>query len=357
MKKTNKIIMGVTALAMAFSACAFTACNSQPNDGSIKGNYQEATAEQVNTALSTVNQEQLFGDTSAEDYKFGIELTSSFNALVSSESGSSSIGLSADYKMLVNGSDSAFSYKGEGNLSMKAENTPTEGTKSTNEMALNLWQDDVMTYAKMTMASSEDEEGKEPTPTTIKFDVSQLVSSLIPSGGSDVTIPTLPEGVELPGSITTPDVSSLDLVTAVKALNDMGATVAMDTTRGIKLKISITEDVILNLMADMMGSTVEQASSKVAFTKCNLDFYLSIDKDGLFEATSIVADIEASSAQSTTATAASTVKLEGYMSLKVNSNVTPEIPETLKTDKAYMDITSYLPIIIEGMIGNGSLLG
>ncbi|MGN0812097.1 MAG: hypothetical protein ACI4MQ_01120 [Candidatus Coproplasma sp.] len=357
MKKTNKIIMGITALAVAFSACAFTACSSEPTDGSIKGNYKEATAEEVNSALSTVNQETLFGDTTAENYKFGIELSSSFNASVTGATGTSSIKLSTGYEMLATKGESNLTYKGEGSFTMNAENTPAEGEKTTNELALNLWQDDAMTYAKLTMTSSEDKEGEEPQPTKIKFDVSELVSSLIPSGDSSTTVPSLPEGIELPEGTTTPDLSSLDLVSAVNALNEMGATVSMDTTNGIKLKISITEEVVNNLIVTMMGATADQVSDLVSFSKCSLDFYLAINKNGMLSATSIVADVDAAinipTSQTTVST--TTLKLNGYLYFAVNANVTPEVPESLKTDLTYFDMTNMLPAYIGSIIGGGML--
>lgn len=357
MKKTHKIIMGATTLVMAFSACALTACSkSNEPDGTIDGNYQVATAEEVNAALRTVNQDTLLGDTTAEDYKFGIDFSSSLDLSVSTESQSTSYSMSAGYKMLATAGESGLSYKGAGSLSMNGNNT-VDGKTTTAETALNLWQDDATLYLKMTNKSSEDTQ--EPQPSKIKFDANELISSLFPSGGIDTTIPTLPEGVELPDGVTMPDISSLDLVSAVNMLNEMGATVSMDTTDCIKLKITITQDVVNNLIAQMMGGTTEQITELISFIKCSLDFYVAIDKNGTLSATSIVADVEATAnvPTTTTATSATTVKLNGYLYFAVDANVNPEVPASLKTDITYIDMTGIISQVIGGMVGSGSIVG
>lgn len=356
MKKAHKIIMGVTALAMAFSACALSACsgNKEP-DGTIDGNYKVATAEEVNTALSAVKSETLLGDTTAEDYKFGIDFSSKLNLSMSTEGQSTSFSMNAGYKMLATAGESALSYKGAGNLSMNGSNTANDKT-TTSEIALNLWQDDATLYANLTGKSSEDAEERTQK---IKLDASKLISSLLPSGGADVTDPTIPGGdvtnPDLPEvEVTTPDLSSY-LVTVVNMLNDMGATTSLDTTNGIKLKISINQNVVNNLIAGMMGGNAEQVSELISFTKCSLDFYVAIDSNGMLSATSIVADVEATVNMpvSETATSASTIKLNGYLYFAVDSTVNPEVPASLKDDKAYIDMTE----IIGGMIGGGSLVG
>ena len=365
MKKTHKIIMGVTALAMAFSACALSACggNKEP-DGTIDGNYKVATAEEVSTALSTVNSETLLGDTTAEGYKFGIDFSSKLNLSVSTEGQSTSFSMNAGYKMLATADESALSYKGTGSLSMNGSNTANDKT-TTGEMSLNLWQDDATLYANLTGKSSEDAEEQTKK---IKLDASKLISSLLPSGGADVTDPTIPGGdvtnPDLPeGEVTTPDLSSLDLVTVVNMLNGMGATTSLDTTNGIKLKISINQDVVNNLIAEMMGATAEQVTGLVSFAKCSLDFYVAIDSNGMLSAASIVADVEATvnTPVFETATSASTIKINGYLYFAVDSSVNPEIPASLKDDKSYIDMTDriggIIGAIIGGIIGGGSLVG
>ena len=360
MKKTHKIIMGVTALAMAFSACALSACsgNKEP-DGTIDGNYKVATAEEVNTALSAVKSETLLGDTTAEDYKFGIDFSSKLNLSMSTEGQSTSFSMNAGYKMLATAGESALSYKGAGNLSMNGSNTANDKT-TTSEIALNLWQDDATLYANLTGKSSEDAEEQTQK---IKLDASKLISSLLPSGGADVTDPTIPgsdvTNPDLPEvEVTTPDLSSY-LVTVVNMLNEMDATTSLDTTNGIKLKISINQDVVNNLIAGMMGGTPEQVTGLVSFTKCSLDFYVAIDSKGMLSAASIVADVDATVNMpvSETATSTSTIKLNGYLYFDVDSTVNPEVPTSLKTDDTYFDITEMIGEMIGGMIGGGSLVG
>ena len=356
MKRTHKIVMGVTALAMAFSACALTACsgNNEP-DGTIDGNYNVATAEEVNTALREVNQETLLGDKTAEDYKLGIDFSSKLNFSMSTESQSTTYAMNADYKMLAAAGESGLSYKGAGSLSMNGNNT-VDGKTTTAETTLNLWQDDATAYVAMTMNSSNNEKEQSMK---MKFDANELLSELIPSGGADVTVPTLPEDIEIPDNVTIPDVSALDLLTVLITLNEMGATTSLDTTSGIKLKISVNQDVVNNLIAQMMGATTDQITELITFTKCSLDFYVAIDSNGTLSAASIVADLEATAniPTSTTATSATTVKLNGYLYFAVDANVNPEVPASLKTDITYIDMTDMISQVIGGMIGSGSMIG
>ncbi|MGN0806991.1 MAG: hypothetical protein ACI4MN_00905 [Candidatus Coproplasma sp.] len=347
MKKANKIILGATALVVAFSSFAFTACsgNNEP-DGTIDGNYQEATAEEVNAALSNVNSQTLYGDPTADGYKFGVELSSNLNLTATSESTTNSAKMNADYKLLIAEKDGALTTKGEGNLTINTAITPAEGEKTTNGMSINLWQDDAVAYVSMTVTSSEDEEGAEPKSSKIKFDVSEIVSALIPSDGTDAND-------VVSDSTTSIDLSKLDLVAAVNTLNELGATASMDTSNGVKLKISVTEEVVNNLISQMTGKTTDELTQLISFSKCSLDFYLSIDRNGMLDATSIVADVEVSVKSSATATSASTVKLNGYLYFEVNANVTPTVPESLKTDLTYIDVTD---IIGSGIIGGGIIV-
>lgn len=329
MKKTHKIIMGITALVVAFSAFSFTACSKQP-DGTIDGNYKEATTDEINAALENVDQDKILGDKTAADYKFGIDFSSSLNFSTSTETSSSTASMKASYKMLATAGESVLSYKGAGSLSMNGSTTPAEGDKTTEELSLNLWQDNAMLYLNMTKKSSQDKE--EPQPQKFKLDASALISSLIPGG-------TYSGNTE---DATTPDLSSFNLVTIVNKLNEMGATVAMDTTNGIKLKINITKDVVNNLV-----SQIGETASEIPFTKCNVDLYVAIDSNGLLSAMSIVADVEITQ-EATLRTRASTTKLDGYLYFAVDANVNPEVPESLETDKTYIDMTGTIIGIIGG---------
>lgn len=352
MKKTSKAIMGVTALIVAFSACAFTACNSQPADGSIKGNYQEATAEQVNEALSTVDQDTLFGDTTADGYKFGIELSSDYNISLTSGVNSASIGMNADYKMLISKGESGFSTKGAGSFNLNSEVVASAGTasaKTSSAVSLNLYQEDAMMYASLAIQTPSAVDSK--LSYKIKADLSEVISNIIPSGGIDAIVPSLPDGV------TAPELPSFDLINVLNELNAMGATTSMDISNGIKLKISIGQDFVNNMIASMMDGTTEAVSEMISFSKCSLDFYLAIDKSGMLNATSIVADVEATVATSESETSATTLKIKGYERFAVNAKVNPEIPANLSTDLTYFDETEavgeMLSSLIQGIIDSG----
>ncbi|MGN0805466.1 MAG: hypothetical protein ACI4MC_00385 [Candidatus Coproplasma sp.] len=365
MKKTSKALMGITALVVAFSACALTACNSQPDDGSIKGNYQEATAEEIAQTLNGVNEQTLFGDTTAAGYKFGLDVSSKLD--VSSYSGeilTETLALSAGYKLLITGNESAFDYKGAGNFAMSYEDKSADDNANSelgdySNIKLDMYQDNAMLYASLTLSQTEDDASA--SKFKIKLDCASIAQSLLPGDGmtgEEITVPSLPEDV------TTPDLSSLDLVTAINMLNQMGATTSMDTSNGIKLKISVTEDTITSIIASETGASATELDDVITFNKCNLDFYLAIDKDGAFSAASVVVDVDftinVSSDSSSTVYAnvivpSITMKLNGNVSIKADPNVKPEIPANIASDISYMDMTDMFLLNIESILGQGML--
>ncbi|MDE5548148.1 MAG: hypothetical protein K2J30_04045, partial [Clostridia bacterium] len=102
----------------------------------------------------------------------------------------------------------------------------------------------------------------------------------------------------------------------------------------------------------------EGMKAEVDFKSFEIDFYLSFNEDGAFEAVGVVFDIDVDMSVAMVDVAmAGTIALEGGYSFKV-TNSTAKLPDGIATDSSYVpfDIDSLLGGMggIGGIIGSGS---
>lgn len=81
-KKMRKVLAMLLSFMLLVSLALFAACDPQggTDGGKIDGNYTEATEEEVTEAVTELDLNKLFGDTSAEDWKFGLSLNAKAEA-------------------------------------------------------------------------------------------------------------------------------------------------------------------------------------------------------------------------------------------------------------------------------------
>ncbi len=365
MKNTKKAFMGITALVIAFSACAFTACDSEPKDGSIKGNYHVATEDEIVQTLSAVDEEKLFGDTTAENYKFGLDVVTDLgmdmNANATAEQTvSMNLNLTSGYKLLISGTEENPSLKGAGNLNFNyamAMSTPGMTANQTADLKVDTYQDNAMEYTTVSIKSQPIGEAAIDKTEKLKIDVDAVMAAIAPSIPS---VPTTPETPTTPSDGTINQETQEGLAEAVKELAQAGATVSLDTKNGIKLKVSFNEDMIMSSIAEEDPETSAQIAEALTFNKCGLDIYLSIDKAGVFNAASVVMDIDLSidpskipttQADVDTTTGSMTFKMKGKVVIKTSPDVKVELPANLATDETYVDGTQTVIDAIGDMMG------
>lgn len=78
----KKVLAMLLSFMLLVSLALFAACDPQggADGGKIDGDYTEATEEEVTEAVTELDLNKLFGDTSAEDWKFGLSLNAEAEA-------------------------------------------------------------------------------------------------------------------------------------------------------------------------------------------------------------------------------------------------------------------------------------
>lgn len=282
MKRTLSLI---TALILAFALAMFAGCGESSESGKIPGNYKEPTEEQLNTALSSIDESKLFGDVTAEDWKFGIQANAGFS--VNGEIGEEKIKISSDlsYLLAMAASEQGPSLKGSGKVSADAS-IPGEAGAEETKADIKFYNDSEFFYISATgIAEGQDEiKGK----MSFEYILGQI-------GGM---LPMVAEESDSETAIA----PAFDIATLIASLEEYGIKVGLDTSNGVKIKLSATKEtfdsVIEMIMGMIMGGVYTAAESEVPsfieFTKSVLEIYIHIDKDGKFVAVEANADIAVS---------------------------------------------------------------
>lgn len=358
MNKIKKVITCATAAVLAFSACALSACGEKKEDGTIKGNYEEATMEQVTETLSNVDMgAAMGGDSNAEDFKFGLNVDSSFSAACTvGENSKVSAGLSAGYTFLLTKSTCS----GAGNVEINydadikaGELGEQEAVKESGKYSATVYNDATYLYGDFNLGKKED--GETDNIIKAKFNYGELLDYLMSNIGN-----LIPDG-GMPGM--TPYAESDASIAGMLAQLNIKA--GMDTTDGIKIKLSITKDTFWGLLEnaspEMPAEQLAQVKEALLINKFNYDVYFALDKTNKFSAASVVMDVDMSvdtskismpNAEGAEKSPVITVKMNGYF--KVNSYLgeAPKLPDGMTTDFTYVDMTT----VIKGMLGgNGNL--
>ena len=112
----KKLLTTIVSVLLAAVMVMFVGCGDKSGEtGVIKGDYKEATAEEVATKLNSVNTETMFGDQTAEDWAAGLSVYLGFDM---SQAGiESSIKLNYDAAFAV--AEESLSLIGKGELTAK----------------------------------------------------------------------------------------------------------------------------------------------------------------------------------------------------------------------------------------------
>lgn len=374
MKTVKRIFIGVAALVAAFSLCAAAGCtNSSPvEEGAVEGNYREANSTQLQTSLDKVDGEKIAGDTTAEDYKFGLRFTTGLNASLStSDGGSASGSVTSDFKVLLSGETLAGS--GESTVAYDVDLKSQEGAVSTAvkqsaQYKVGAYIDDSYAYAKVDDGTN--------VPSKMKLDYMTLAGKLGELAGGFIPVNPAAEGdtqapatgdTQAPstGDTTTPEVPTATIPSAeviLQTMSDYKVTTTMDDENGLKLKFSASEETLWTIVAGSVGETeVAQYKSAITVNAFKLDIYLAFDANYQFEAASVVTDISVSvdtskmpapvptAEEQTTVGSTNTFKLNGYVKFETyKGDVT--LPKGLAVDPTYYDFTETLVGTIDGII-------
>lgn len=327
----KKKFAAFAASAVAVSMLAFAGCGATADNGAgtIPGNYKEKSPEELATIVNDIDADKIFGDSTSLNLGVKTDLSASMD-LAGMSSTSFSIGL--DYKM----SASEAGINGQGSINFKSSETSGEQSES-NEFSGTVYHGGDFVYA----ASGEEK---------IKINMSELIAAFMPGGNDEIITPT--------SFYEAQDAVSVAEVLAI--MQQFGVKITVDDSKGVKFKMSITEETIWKIAETEGGDNADQIAQLkelVTFNKFKFDLYFALDENGAFSAASFVTDIDATmnlggagSAPMAAAEApALSIKVKGYAEIYTH-NDTVTVPDTVTGDASYVDMTDALIEMIKGMI-------
>lgn len=276
-----------TLLLCTFALCA---CGSgEEPAGQIKGNYVEITSAELTEKLSGLTPEKLFGDTSANDWKFGVDCTSKIEieADIEAKNGENStpfvnldIEEQSTLKAMLSSASTAL-----GDMSVKLQNNnKLKGKLGQSEMlgieedidfeySINVHADDEYLYFQIPDMSDlplpfEVAEGKFKMPVERLF---LAVANILPNAMARAA-----EG---------------DSGATEDFLTDYGLKAYADESDGLKIKLSADKQLLYTVL-EGLGISKATAEGFATFNTFAIDLYFEAAESGKFERAGLVADID-----------------------------------------------------------------
>lgn len=308
----RKVLAMLLSFMLLVSLALFAACDPQggTDGGKIDGNYTEATEEEVTEAVTELDLNKLFGDTSAEDWKFGLSLNAEADAsltmTVEEEVYTTTATGTATYAFLAQaGTEAAagavlpFDMKGEGEAKANVEyKIPTYANANA----------PVTESATTESATSEESAAVEVQEGKIEASVKVYNDSeyvyLAPSATMDgeeeqttheyVSISDILYGLGLGGaSVMSADVGNGETQTAenplaqgIAMLKQLGCKFAIDASEGLKIRITADkaaiDNVITMVLAEAQAPAEITAAAFAVTEDAAVEIYLSVDENGRF---------------------------------------------------------------------------
>ena len=280
MKSMKKWISVLSASALVLSMSVFAACSVVSSDGTISGNYREAEDADIQQLLTSLGNDNLFGDMDAEDWKYGLHGESSLDFSMSQDTYTASAGIDADLGILFAAGESGVDFSAGGSLDLKVE-AQADGQTSSLNLGIEPYVDGEYIY--LNMSGSESTGSGEST-------INQR--GKIAYGGLGLTLPDLEE---LPSILATIFGNGSDPASFRAGLDAYGVDMDVDTSSGIKARFVFSADGVDDAIKEALGSlsTVDTSSYVVNLSESTLEFYLSIAEDGSLSAMSMRVDVAA----------------------------------------------------------------
>ena len=305
-KKMKKVLAMLLSFILLVSLALFAACDPQggTDGGKIDGDYTEATEEEVTEAVTELDLNKLFGDTSAEDWKFGLSLNAEADAsltmTVEEEVYTTTATGTATYAFLAQaGTEAAagavlpFDMKGEGEAKANVEykiptyatNMPTTGSATSEESAavevqegkieasVKVYNDSEYVY----LAPSATIDGEEEETTHEYVSISDILYGL-GLGGASVMSADVGNGET--------QTAENPLAQGIAMLKQLGCKFAIDASEGLKIRITADKaaiDSIITMVLAEAQAPAEITAAAFAVTEdAAVEIYLSVDENGRF---------------------------------------------------------------------------
>jgi lipoprotein len=318
----KKFLSLATALLLVGALAIFAGCGKGERSGVIKGNYTEPTKAELQSALDAIDTEKLLGDTEAEGWKTGMSLGANLSYEMSAAGEKMSMSFDLSHKISAESAQDALDLKGEGSLALQT-NLAGEQEKYT-----------VKTYNDMkniyldasAHANGENQNAKVRISIADIFDGYGDMLPIEPVGPTDAALPT-------------------DADALLKELADSGFTLAMDTSDGIKIKLTANESVFTEILEGVNGSLpstgIPATGEYFSFSKDSyMEFYLHVGADGLLKKVTARMDLDGAFDFSGLGDAAAealgkmTMRIKGAFELEIGE-VSVSMPSDLSDYQAY----------------------
>lgn len=308
----RKVLAMLLSFMLLVSLALFAACDPQggTDGGKIDGNYTEATEEEVTEAVTELDLNKLFGDTSAEDWKFGLSLNAEADAsltmTVEEEVYTTTATGTATYAFLAQaGTEAAagavlpFDMKGEGEAKANVEykiptyantNAPvtesatTESATSEESAAVEVLEGKIEASVKVYndseyvyLAPSATMDGEEEQTTREYVSISDILYGL---GLGDASVMSADAGNGETQTAENP------LAQGIAMLKQLGCKFAIDASEGLKIRITADKaaiDSIITMVLAEAQAPAEITAAAFAVTEdAAVEIYLSVDENGRF---------------------------------------------------------------------------
>lgn len=226
----KKFLSLATALLLVGALSIFAGCGKGERSGVIKGNYTEPTKAELQSALDAIDTEKLLGDTEAEGWKTGMSLGANLSYEMSAAGEKMSMSFDLSHKISAESAQDALDLKGEGSLALQ---TNLAGEKE--KYTVKTYNDMKNIYLDASAhANGENQNAKVRISIADIFDGYGDMLPIEPVGPTDAALPT-------------------DADALLKELADSGFTLAMDTSDGIKIKLTANESVFTEIIEGVNG--------------------------------------------------------------------------------------------------------
>lgn len=285
----KKKLLALFALITTCSLAAFTAC-APDDDAVITGNYKKPTQAELDAALSSLDADKLFGDEGVGlSLKGSLDMTTAQGEYEMSENYTLGYTLNAD----------ASSVAGMGNLT----GTQTADNESETTLSFTMFND--LNYVYVDLDSDY---------ASMKGKVSyealwEAISDRLPS--TSLPMPAIP-------AATLPESNF-----SIQSMAEAGIDVLLDTSDGVKLKLTANDTFFDNVLSDVPIS--------LSLTDKIFEIYFYVNQDGLFEQLSMKFDINVQQNNTSTPVKAS---IEGSLIIKRTSE-SVQLPDDLTDENKY----------------------
>lgn len=308
----RKVLAMLLSFMLLVSLALFAACDPQggTDGGKIDGDYTEATEEEVTEAVTELDLNKLFGDTSAEDWKFGLSLNAeaeaSLTMTVEEEVYTTTATGTATYAFLAQaGTEAAagavlpFDMKGEGEAKANVEykiptyanaNAPvtesatTESATSEESAAVEVQEGKIEASVKVYndseyvyLAPSATIDGEEEETTHEYVSISDILYGL-GMGGASVMSADAGNGET--------QTAENPLAQGIAMLKQLGCKFAIDASEGLKIRITADkaaiDNVITMVLAEAQAPAEITAAAFAVTEDAAVEIYLSVDENGRF---------------------------------------------------------------------------